>query len=187
MKKKILWESLHLDDIEDNTVDEIDDDEDDGDLEDIKGKVLSTPFGFYKIDDKFNPLRQFEFRIGYTNFDIDSEIAEQIENTPGVEALLILTRYRFLIGVGKMFDFRNVRPNIEKQICKNDIDDKIEDSIDIEIKKVDSNKYWAVFMFPNGKFENIGTNELKEYNENITTFRECRDMTNGILIEYTDE
>ena len=44
-------------------------------------------------------------------------IIKNILNTiDGVEVLKICSRYRFFIGVGKMFDFSEVRKNIEKEL-----------------------------------------------------------------------
>ena len=37
----------------------------------------------------------------------------------GVELLKICSRYRFLVGVGRMFDFKDVRRKIESKICDN--------------------------------------------------------------------
>jgi hypothetical protein len=58
----------------------------------------------------------FDCWIGYTNFDITPSLRRKIEKTEGVEALKIVSRYRFFIGVGKMFNFSDVRQSIEKQI-----------------------------------------------------------------------
>ena len=55
--------------------------------------------------------------VGHANFNITPEIKAKLKVTPGVEALRILTRYRFFIGVGKMFDFAEVRNFIENQHC----------------------------------------------------------------------
>jgi len=55
--------------------------------------------------------------VGHANFNITPEIKAKLKVTPGVEALRIITRYRFFIGVGKMFDFSEVRKVIENQHC----------------------------------------------------------------------
>ena len=61
-------------------------------------------------------LSSFDCWIGHTNFDITHEIKNKLDKTPGVEVLKVLSRYRFFIGIGKLFNFKNVRKDIEKNI-----------------------------------------------------------------------
>lgn len=184
MQKKVMWESLHVDDVEEhNDKDNFDDDDDEKFMFPIK-KAVETPFGIFSIDDKFNPIRQFEFRIGHTNFDITEDVALAIEETVGVESLTIFSRYRFMVGIGKMFDFRKVRLDIEDKICDSygeDVDDEVSEKIK-EVSKL--GKYWALYMFPNGNFEKLYTNDLNEYNEKVQVLRNCEGLSHGILIEY---
>lgn len=58
----------------------------------------------------------FNCWMGHTNFNITEEIQEKLSETSGVEVLKICSRYRFFIGIGKMFDFRKVRTEIEQTI-----------------------------------------------------------------------
>jgi hypothetical protein len=55
--------------------------------------------------------------VGHANFDITPSIMAKLKNTEGIEALKIISRYRFFIGVGRMFDFSEVRKFIENQHC----------------------------------------------------------------------
>ena len=61
-------------------------------------------------------LSNFDCWMGHTNFDITPAIKEKLNTVPGVEVLKICSRYRFFVGVGIMFDFRDVRKNIESVI-----------------------------------------------------------------------
>ena len=61
-------------------------------------------------------LASFDCWVGHTNFDITPSIKDKIEKTKGVEVLKIQSRYRFFVGVGKMFDFKQVRKNIEDEL-----------------------------------------------------------------------
>jgi hypothetical protein len=58
----------------------------------------------------------FDCWVGHTNFNITRDIKNKIEQTEGIEMLKIFSRYRFFIGIGRMFDFKEVRQNIEKAI-----------------------------------------------------------------------
>lgn len=65
-----------------------------------------------------NLLTTFDCWIGHTNFDITTDVQQKLDKIMGVEALKIYSRYRFFLGVGKMFDFKNVRSEIEQQLTK---------------------------------------------------------------------
>jgi len=61
-------------------------------------------------------LSNFDCWMGHTNFDITPIIKEKLNTIPGVEVLKICSRYRFFVGVGTMFNFTDVRKNIEDVI-----------------------------------------------------------------------
>ncbi len=58
----------------------------------------------------------FDCWVGHCNFDITPRIKEILDNTDGIEVLKVCSRYRFFIGVGKMFQFKNVRKKLEKTL-----------------------------------------------------------------------
>tara|TARA_R110000824_G_scaffold53483_14_gene148133 strand:- start:3526 stop:3951 length:426 start_codon:yes stop_codon:yes gene_type:complete len=58
----------------------------------------------------------FDCWVGHTNFDITPSMATTIDSVEGVELLKVCSRYRFFIGVGKMFNFKNVRKTLEGKI-----------------------------------------------------------------------
>ena len=66
--------------------------------------------------------------VGHANFDLTPSIKAKLKNTEGVEALRIISRYRFFIGVGRMFDFAEVRKFIENQHCNEIKEGKNEES-----------------------------------------------------------
>ena len=76
------------------------------------------------VDDKLlesiNLVENFDCWMGHTNFNITKEVKKKLNKTDGVEVLKICSRYRFFVGIGKMFDFKEVRLNIEKGILKGD-------------------------------------------------------------------
>ena len=63
-----------------------------------------------------NMLAQFDCWVGHTNFNITKTIKDTLNASEGVEILKVNSRYRFFIGVGKMFDFKDVRTNIEEKL-----------------------------------------------------------------------
>jgi hypothetical protein len=58
----------------------------------------------------------FDCWVAHTNFNITKDIRDKLNEISGVEILKIHSRYRFFIGIGKMFDFSNVRQDIEKAL-----------------------------------------------------------------------
>tara|TARA_B100002019_G_scaffold22370_1_gene17015 strand:- start:4752 stop:5192 length:441 start_codon:yes stop_codon:yes gene_type:complete len=54
--------------------------------------------------------------MGHTNFDITPKIKDELNCIAGVEIMKICTRYRFFIGIGRMFDFSDVRKEIEDKL-----------------------------------------------------------------------
>jgi hypothetical protein len=66
--------------------------------------------------DELAMLNNFECWMGHTNFNITPRIKETLNIIEGVELLKICSRYRFFIGVGRMFNFKQVRKLIDEQI-----------------------------------------------------------------------
>ena len=71
-----------------------------------------------KLMENINLVANFDCWMGHTNFDITEDIKNELDSTEGVEVLKICSRYRFFVGIGKMFDFKDVRKIIEKSIQK---------------------------------------------------------------------
>ena len=65
-------------------------------------------------------LSNFDCWIAHTNFDITPRIKDRLNSIPGIELLKICSRYRFFIGIGQMFDFKEVRHKIEESLIKGD-------------------------------------------------------------------
>lgn len=107
----------------DEEIDEEDED-DDYDIDDqIKSnKVISAPFMplTNQLMEDISMLSSFDCWMGYTNFDITNSIKDVLDEIPGIELLKICSRYRFFIGIGKLFDFKNVRKDIEGTLIEGD-------------------------------------------------------------------
>jgi hypothetical protein len=118
-----LEDGEELEDIEE------DDDEEDY-LPEVKG-VSSKNFDINNflpitpsIVEDVSLFANFECWIGHTNFDITNKIKEQLNQIPGIEILKILSRYRFFVGIGEMFDFQDVRHFVENELIKGDIENE---------------------------------------------------------------
>jgi len=70
------------------------------------------------LAEHINLSANFDCWLGHTNFNITPKVLDIIEATEGVELLKICSRYRFFVGVGRMFDFKEVRTSIEKTLIQ---------------------------------------------------------------------
>ena len=61
----------------------------------------------------------FDCWMAHTNFNLTPEIKSVLNKINGIEVLKICSRYRFFIGIGKMFDFNDVRNMIERELETN--------------------------------------------------------------------
>lgn len=73
-----------------------------------------------KLMENISLAQSFDCWMGHTNFNITSDIRDKLNKTEGVEVLKICSRYRFFLGIGRMFDFKDVRKNIENILNSNE-------------------------------------------------------------------
>lgn len=96
---------------------EFDDDEDSFPELGRGTRVMQTPLGFIPLVEESTPEKVFNFWTGYTNFSITNKVCSIIESVEGVEILNIFTRYRFRIGIGKLFKDHEVMDGINRRIA----------------------------------------------------------------------
>lgn len=202
----ISWESYHIPDFEldvhgPNEFDEDYDEESDYEMSKLKNKlgklprIVPTPFGLCRADDKMNPLRRFNFWFGHTNFRLTNKVKRILDNVPGVEMMEINTPYRFIIAVAQMFNPTEVKMNIEHILCgKHKLEACLQTIENVELRKLvkdecdklKSFQYWTLYLFPNGKIYSNHYNNQQEYikgkNELITANR----LSCGVLISSED-
>jgi hypothetical protein len=109
---------------------------------------IRTPIGFFEVDDPMRPSKMFDCWIGHTNFTINDEVFEVINTCPGVECFKVISKYRFFIGVAKLFDFRNVRESIQYSLQTNSqtiSDTNSDDLLELIKIQISSSKKWAIF------------------------------------------
>lgn len=201
MRREISWESQHLE-VSGEEVDEkevLDDVYDDGfDDEKELPAIMSTPWGPFRVNDRMNPYRQFEFWMGHTNFNIDQAAKDVLDNTLGVEVLFIISPLRFMIAKGKMFEWTDVRLAIERALCgKHAVDEKIESIQDSDVREkigkvkedlVKAFDHWAIYVFPNGEYDSSyvkdeSDGEFEKFMENVEIYKKSVELSGGILLQ----
>ena len=159
--------------------------------------MISTPIGFFHSEDVNRPDKQFDCWLGYTNFEITNNIKSEIEKVEGIELLSILSRYRFFVGIGKLFTFNGwdgIRIKIESTLTgvAEEEDSRIcEETYEIieTIKtQVQLDKYWAIFVFPNGEYDYVSSNNMDEdFIKKLSIFKLARDFSGGIIVSSEEQ
>ena len=121
MKYKILWKKWRnpLDEIK--KVSEEDDEEEltpwerkERDEDTPKGiKLLMSQNGVIPMGGTSDVHKEFKLWIGHTNFVITPIIQQKVLSVPGVEVFKPMTPYRFRLAVGRLFNSKSVKLNIE--------------------------------------------------------------------------
>lgn len=84
-------------------------------------KVITIPMPVPIPPDVANEVSvttNFDCWIGHTNFELMESMRDTLNRIDGVELLQIRHRYRFFIGLGKMFKFSDVRRAIEQALAE---------------------------------------------------------------------
>ena len=205
--KKIAWERWDVDIIEEDIVDELLAEHDEEDMELVHEalefmekipKLVTTPLGVYQMHDKMNILNQFECWMGYTNFDISYDVRDEIEESEGVELLSVLSRYRFFVGVGKLFKFSDVRREIESRVCDNEtslggkpafVDEETQLAIDAIKNVITKDKHWTIFVSPAGHIEYASTNDDndEDYLNDLLGLEKRKKDNGGLILQSNNE
>lgn len=97
----------------DDIASEIEEEEEFDEQQTQSQETLFVPKNFYET---ISLMSRFDCWIGHTNFNITNSVKNKLNEVDGIEVLNIFSRYRFFIGIGKMFNFSDVRKDIEKII-----------------------------------------------------------------------
>ena len=102
-------------------VQELEGELDEKDIEYLQSLETTTQPALTISQDLINDLTMvtsFDCWVGHTNFNITPSVMQSLNEVGGVEVLKICSRYRFFVGIGKMFNFKDVRKSIEGKILK---------------------------------------------------------------------
>lgn len=125
-----------------------------------------------------------------TNFNVSHQLLSEICEVPGVEAVRRRTRYKFQIGVAKLFDEDEVKLAVQNSCgClgrEQLIGTLAEDTQEFVKKAIDVLKdypFWFVFVFPDGKSHTYKSKSEVQYRKELRKFREVQSNISGTLIE----
>jgi len=181
--KTIIWEDLNIEtniltglteEIEEYISDSTDDEE-----EMSSEQIITTPFGIYNVKDFFNPMRQYRWNMGHANFDITKDVLNILVKVPGIEKIVVLSRYRFLIAFGKAFMANSVKNDIYKNLgASQPLSDEV-----LHKKKALESIYekWAIYYLSEKDWDCA---DEENYEEKIKEFRDRQQTENGIVITH---
>jgi len=153
---------------------------------------ISTPIGTYPEDSCMKPSDRWDCWMGHSNFSITNEISDKIELVDGIEALKIMGRYSFFIGIGKLFDIKDVRTDIEKELCvytEQEIlsNENTQATVTLVKEQLKTEKFWSMLVSPEGEVEYIVSDKMdKGYLEGLSGLLELKKSRGGIILRGND-
>ena len=110
----------------------------------------------------------------------------------GIEALKILGKYSFFIGVAKLFDISDVRKSIEEALCiytESEVlsDEETQETVDLVKDQLKNNKFWSILVSPEGKVEYIVSDCMdRVYLDGLNNLIERKNEIGGIILRSQD-
>ena len=192
--RKIAWEKWDTDLLEEEMIDDVIETSDESDIDLIEEaldlmsripKLVTTPAGVFQMHDKMNILNQFDCWMGHTNFDITQGVKDKIEKAAGVELLIIISRYRFFMGVGQLFDFTDVRPEIENALVGEPMDKDTKEAVTLIKEMISTDKHWTIFVSKAGKIEYASTNDDEDeaYLRKLMRYESIKEKKGGVIFK----
>lgn len=121
-EKRIAWEEYNIDkdsdtnDLDDEEVSEWEENEKDGHPMLIMGGQHN------QIPKEFsNPFKYSKWHKCHTNFNVTMNMLLGLEKVIGIEHIIPLTRYSFIIAVAKLFSDSDVKESVKESILHGEI------------------------------------------------------------------
>lgn len=99
------------------------DEEDDEDIEEEKPYIKNeeSPFDQFMQyqgpkhvpQEILSPFKHFNCHKCNTNFDVTPKVLEVVENVIGIELMIPVSRYSFIVGIGKLFSEADVKTAVK--------------------------------------------------------------------------
>lgn len=128
----------------------------------------------------------YRFYIGYTNFDLCYKHLNMLNEVPGVETLDFISRYRFRVGIGTLFDIDRVKLEMERTLIVHPVLNNMKTNFEVpeELREEIKSKLGKedfVYVLPNHKYEIRHQND-----QNVEEIVECQKRVGGgIFTKWT--
>lgn len=169
-------------------------------------RIVSTPHGFVTLTEHSFASKHFDFWTMHYNKNITKFVLDTIESCDGVETVNVLTRYRVRIGFNRTllqtggFNLTEIKQGIEKAIINEEKDkekldlrllffsDDVKDLVEKTKNSISSNKYWGIYILPNGKIETFtGTDNAMSFAKEVDVFEKIKEELGGEIITSMDK
>ena len=155
---------------------------------DMAPRILHTPLGMYALDSMFKPSDRWDCWTGTTNFSITHGIKDKLSKIEGVEALRIIGRYTFFIGIASLFKFKDVRLAVETQLCgytEKEVlsNEETQATVDLVKEQLKANKYWSILVAPTGQVDYVVSDQLDQtYLDGLNELLELKQILGGVIL-----
>lgn len=157
-------------------------------FEQVRPVTIHTPMGIFPLDSLWKPSDRWDCWIGTTNFSIRKSTKDVLKNEiEGVEALKIMGRYTFFIGVPFIFDFTSVRQSIESKLCsyteKEVLTEETKATVDLVKEQLQNKKHWSILVASTGKVDYVFSDKFDQtYLEGLHRLLEIKQSLGGIIL-----
>jgi hypothetical protein len=155
---------------------------------DMVPRVLHTPLGMYPLDSMFKPSDRWDCWTGTTNFSITHGIKDKLGKIEGIEALRVIGRYTFFIGIASLFKFKDVRLDVETQLCgytEKEVlsNEETQATVDLVKEQLVGNKYWSILVAPTGQVDYVVSDQLDQtYLDGLNELLELKQILGGVIL-----
>jgi len=150
---------------------------------DLLGKTFfNGPFGIESAIDPFGFTKNFKFIIAHCSFNISDSLYKRIVTTKGVDFFKLLSRYRFIISVGKAFDPKNVMTEIEDRVYANQEHSDVPEVVQTLMDQLDE---FCCYISANDELH-LTTPEDDNYTSKIEVFKESQEKYGGRIFRHPD-
>lgn len=121
-EKRIAWEEYRND--RDSDIDELDGEDEDDKPSFMSGDMPTLIMGGHQQQipkELANPFKHFKCHKCNTNFNVTMNMLEGLEKVDGVEIIIPLTRYSFIIAIAKLFPETDVKESVGQAILHKEI------------------------------------------------------------------
>jgi hypothetical protein len=154
----------------------------------ILPRIVHTPLGLFPTESMFKPSDRWDCWIGTTNFSITHTIKDTLVHLAGIEALRVMGRYTFFVGIASLFDFKDVRLDIEKTLCgytEKEVlsSEETQATVHLVMEQLKTQKYWSILVAPTGKVDYVVSDNLDQaYLDGLNELFELKQVLGGIIL-----
>jgi hypothetical protein len=125
------------------------------------GPAIVGPMGVVPLHEHALPGRTWNFWMAHTNFDVDGPAVDVVKRVAGVEVLDVYTRYRFRVGVGKVFAEEVVKERIERALNVGPRPGAVGRVALMKTLLEKKGGHWAILQMKDGRVEVLRDNDLR--------------------------